>query len=111
MDDIGKAEDIVILGLVIVIGWALYEAGGAFASAINQFFGLSSGNAQTAPAGYGGTYVSAAGTTASDPLGSIESILGIGSGYPSAPANNNAGSLATTPTTGSGSGGGGGAAF
>ena len=122
MDDFGKAEDIMILGLIIVIGYGLYKFSTSFGCVVNQLFGLSGPDCSAPPAG--GSYVNAANQVVASPVASTESILGIGSGYPatpdtcswwdpfcSVPDNYNAGSLATTSSTGSGSGGGGGSAF
>jgi len=82
MDDFGKAEDIAILALVIVIGYGLYKAGGAFSQQIDQLFGLNPDAANTA-AGGGGTYTGAVNQVITHLWGSLESILGIGPAYPS----------------------------
>ena len=83
--DIEGGEVVAGLALIVVIGYFLYKFSQSACSVINSFFGLSTtsctgGSSVGQP---GGSYANAAGTVASDPIGSVESILGIGPGYPS----------------------------
>ena len=75
--DIEGGELVLGLGLVIVIGWALYKFSQSFKDTIDQVFGLSSGTAATAPAGYGGTYANAANQVVTSPLTSLATIVGL----------------------------------
>ena len=83
MDDFGKAEDIMILGLIVLVGYGLYKFSASFGCTVNQIFGLPcAADQSTAP---GGSYASAANQVVTSPGSSLESILGIGPAYPSQP--------------------------
>jgi len=71
---ISKAETIVILGLIGVGVWILYEAGTGLTDFINKLFGVDQG---------AGSYTDAAAQVLKNPIGSIGSIAGVGSAYPS----------------------------
>lgn len=120
--DIEGGEVVIGLGLIMVIGYFLYQFSQSACSAINSLFGLSNtcgpsaNTAATAPAGYGGSYTNAANQVVTDPLTSLETILGFNQtstpGASSPPLVGSAVvSAQTNPGTGAGFSGGGGGAF
>lgn len=111
--DLEGGEFILGLGLIIVIGYFLYQWSTSFGNAVDQVLGISTNtNAATAPAGYGGTYTGAANQVLTNPLTSLETIVGLNQTQtPGATQPTMIGSVATNPGTGIGSAGGGGGAF
>lgn len=89
--DFERGEDVLILALIVAIGYGLYKFSTSANCFINQLFGLqcstpANDNPATAPAGYSGTYASAANTVVTDPITSLETILGLNQSMPPAPA-------------------------
>jgi hypothetical protein len=82
-EDIEGAEVLAGLALIVVIGYFLYQFSQSACSAINSLFGLSNtcgpdaNNAATAPAGYGGSYTNAANQTVSNPVTTVQTIVGL----------------------------------
>lgn len=96
LEDVNQAETLGILALIVVIGYALYKFGGAFACQMNLLFGTNSDptcGPVSPGASPGNSYIKALGTTISDPTGSMKSILGIGAAYPGQGSNYNPGSI------------------
>jgi len=88
--DIEGGEAVLVLGLVVVIGYFIYQLSQSFCETVNTLFGLTGGSC-SGPSNPntqgGGSYANAANQVATNPLGSLGSILGLGQGT-------------TAPTTG-----------
>jgi hypothetical protein len=83
MGELDQAENIAMLVLIVIIGYGLYKFSDSFSTAIDNVLGISTDtNAATAPAGYGGTYTNAANQVVTNPLMSIETILGMNQSMP-----------------------------
>lgn len=85
MEEIDKGETILILLLIGVGGYVLYQSVSSFQDWINQTFGIDPST--------GNTYSNAASQVATNPLQSIGTILGFGQGTTGGPAPNASGAL------------------
>ena len=74
-DDIGKAETLGIIAVVIVAGYYLYKAGGAFASWVDGIITDIGGGTKPSQ-----SYTQALGSTISHPVDTISSIAGLSQG-------------------------------
>jgi hypothetical protein len=79
LDTVDETETLLIVAAVLAVGYFIYASIPAVEDFINNLFGLSDGDAATAPVGYGGTYVNAVNQTVSAPVTTVGSILGLGS--------------------------------
>lgn len=85
LETVDKTETLLILVGVAIGGYILYQSVQSFQDWINSTFGIDPST--------GNTYANAASQVATNPLGSIGSILGFGQGTTGGPAPNPSGAL------------------